>query len=251
MTATITLSCPQGIVLATDRKITYTDPDGNVVDYEPQLVDKIYRFSKVGAGASCWGLYWGHNFGSSTILEILKEFENTMVENKDDVNIISEKLKSYLQARFPEIKKQVGIHLAGYCRGSGDDLYPQLRHVFHETWNNPGEFVNENSNQEYHLENGTKRVYPYTPFISLFNGDNTVANMFFNFLPTVYPKRERQIILDLMNLDECIQLAKLIIRTSSDILGFLTEIDKKIEKPEVKGLMVAKITKQDGFQWVE
>ena len=248
MTATITLSCPEGIVLATDRRITYIDQDGNVRGLKDN-VNKIYPFSTVSVGASCWGLYCGRDFGSRTILEILKEFENTIVENSDDVNFISKKLKSYLQAQFPEIQSRVGIHLAGYCKGK-DDFYPQLRHVFHETWNNPGEFINENSNQEYHLENGTKRVYPYNPFIALFNGDNTVANMFFNFLPTIYPKRERKIILDLLNLNECIQLAKLIIRTSSDILGFLTEIDK-IEKPEVKGLLVAKITKRDGFQWIE
>ena len=245
MTATLTLSCPEGIVLATDRRITYVDHDGNVVGYKDNI-DKIYKFSKVPIGASYWGLA---SFNSRTILDHLKKFEDTKIESSDDVNSISEKLKRYLESLTPKIEKSMGIHLAGYCR-SGSDFYPQLRHVFHTAWHKPDEFTNENSNQEYHLEDGTKRVYSYEPFIALFNGDNAIANAFFNFLPNVYPKRKRQIILDLLSLDDSIRLAKLIIKTSGDILDFLFTIDQEKVIAGVRGLMVAKITKQDGFQWV-
>jgi len=246
MTATLTLSCPEGIVLATDRRATCVDHDGNIRGYEDNI-DKIYEFSKISIGASCWGLA---SFNSITILDHLKKFEDTMVETNDDVNTISDKLKRYLESLTPKIGKSMGIHLAGYCR-SGSDLYPQLRHVFHVAWHKLGEFTNENSNQEYHLEDGTKRVYDYEPFIALFNGDNAIANAFFNFVPNVYPKRKRQIILDLLSLNDSMRLAKLIINTSGDILDFLFTIDQEKVIAGVRGLMVAKITKQDGFQWVE
>lgn len=246
MTATITLSCPEGIVLATDQRITYVDQNGNILGYEDNI-DKIFEFSKVPIGASYWGLA---SFSSGTILEHLKNFEDKNVESKDDVNSVSEKLVSYLEGLTPKIVKSMGIHLAGYCR-SDSDFHPQLRHVFRIAWHKHGEFTNEDSNKEYHLEDGTKRIYSYEPFIALFNGDNAIANAFFNFLPKVYPKRKRQVILDLLGLDDSIRFAKLIIRTSGEILDFLFTVDQKKVIPGVRGLMVAKITKEKGFQWVE
>lgn len=246
MTATLTLSCSEGIVLAADRRITLVDGNGNVSGYEDN-VDKIFKFSALPIGASYWGLA---SFGSDTILDRLDKFEKTQVTCNDDVNTVSEKLKRYLESFTPKIEGSMGIHLAGFCR-NGNNVYPQLRHVFHVSWHRIGEFTNENSNQEYHLPDGTKRSFKYDPFIALFNGDNAIANAFFNFLPVIYPSRRRQIILDLLGLDEGVRLAKLIIKTSGDILDFLFSLDQKKVITGVRGLMVAKITQKNGFEWVE
>jgi hypothetical protein len=53
-----------------------------------------------------------------------------------------------------------------------------------------------------------------------------------------------------LNLDECIELARLTILTSGNILNLLTEMDKKITQKEVKDLMLAKITKNNGFEFI-
>jgi len=247
MTSTLTLSCPEGIVLATDCRITLVDQDGNISGYKDGI-DKIYQFSKSVIGMSYWGLA---SFSSATILQHLKKFETSQVTEKDNVHSISEKLKSYLEGLVPKIDQGVGIHVAGYCVGENGKLYPQIRHVFHVSWHKPGQFTNENSNEEYHLQDGTKRTHPYDPFIALFNGDNAIANSFFNFVPNVFPKRRRQIILDLLTINQAIDLAKLTIRTSGEILDFLYTIDKEKAIPTVRGLQIAKITKEKGFSWVQ
>jgi hypothetical protein len=234
------------MVLATDRRITSIDESGNVLGYRDN-VDKIFRFSKSQIGVSYWGLA---SFGSDAMLDRLKDFEKTKVDSKDDVNVVSEKLAGYLEGFTPKIETSMGLHVAGYCRNKGD-MYPQLRHVFHVKWHNPGQFTNENSNQEYHLPDGKKCSHKYDPFVALFNGDNTIANALFNFLPEIYPSRKQQIILDLLSLDESINLARLIIGASASILDFLFTLDQKRPIKAVRGVMIAKITKNEGFEWVE
>jgi len=235
------MSCPEGIVLAADRRIIFP---GNIFDD----IDKIYEFSTVQVGGSYWGLA---TISGRSVLDHLSEFERTSIRSGDDVNSISEKLKSYLENLSPKIKQPMGIHVAGYCKELGGELYPQLRHIFHVSWHRDGEFTNEDSNREYHLENGTRISHAYEPFIALFNGDYAVANALFLFLPTLSSKSRRQIILDLLSLAECIGLARLIIHTSSDILNYLFTLygEKAIEA--VYGINIATITKEDGFRWIE
>jgi len=246
MTATLTLSCSEGIVLAADRRITLVDGYGNISGFKDN-VDKIFKFSALPIGASYWGLA---SFGSDTMLDRLAAFEKKQVTCNDNVDTVSEKLEKYLESFDPKIENSMGVHLAGFCR-SGDDVYPQLRHVFHVSWHRNGEFTNENSNQEYYEPDGTKRSFKYDPFVALFNGDNAISNAFFKFLPVVYPSRRRQIILDLLSLDEGVRFAKLVINTSGGVLDFLFTLDQKKVIPGVRGLMVAKITDKSGFEWVE
>lgn len=252
MTAIITASCPYGIVMAADCRITNIDQNGNVISADPNPVEKIINFKKTNVGASYWGYYRGDGFPSGkTIRQILTEFDDSMVTEGDDVDIISEKLMDYFEKNFPKFDKRLGVHLAGYCKNNGDFI-PIIRHIFHEKWNKPGEFVNESSNEQYY-KNGELIKYPYKPFHSLFNGDNTIANLFFEFLPTIYPHRKRQIVLDSLDLDACIELAKLIVLTSSKILDFMTEVDEIIipNHKEVEGLTIAKITKDEGFEFIK
>ena len=50
---------------------------------------------------------------------------------------------------------------------------------------------------------------------------------------------------------ESVKLAKLTILTSSKILDFMTEMDKRITVKDVEGLRVATITKDEGFKFYQ
>jgi hypothetical protein len=116
------------------------------------------------------------------MLDFLSNFESSALTKKDDVNSTAAKLKDQLSAITPKIAKRMGFHIAGYCMG--EEKYPQLRHVFHEHWHKEGEFTNENSNREYHLRDGSRLEYrSYEPFVARFNGENSVANALFSFIP--------------------------------------------------------------------
>lgn len=244
MTSTITLSCPDAIILASDRRCTIPYND---VNYEDN-VDKVFRISKLPIGVSFWGT---SSFGSMDISEHLKKFEKDFVDNTDNVDSIAQKLLNYFESIQPYIDKKMGLHIAGYCK-DGEEPYPQLRHVFHESWHQPGKFTNENSNQEYHLPTNGQRIlytHGYDPYIALYNGDRAIANAYFSFLPTIYPTK--RIILDKLNTDQCIGLAKLVITTTDKILDYMHTIDQTERIHGVKGLMIAKITTQKGFEWIE
>ena len=235
MTATITLSCPTGIIMATDRRCSYRK---GIKEYDfEENSDKLYLFSKVPIGVSCWG---AASLDSGTIIDYLETFEKQELENKDDVNSISKKLKKTLEELLPEIKESMGLHIAGYCF-DGKDNYPQIRHVFREFRLKQGQFVNEDSNREYHNKNGSIKQFNYDPFIALYNGDRAIAIAIFSYLHKIYPNKQR-IILDKLNLMQCADLAKLIINLSGEILNYLTTLDTSVPVKAVKGLMLAEIT---------
>ena len=50
---------------------------------------------------------------------------------------------------------------------------------------------------------------------------------------------------------ESVKLAKLTILTSSKILDFMTEMDKRITVKDVEGLRVATITKDESFKFYQ
>ena len=244
MTATITLSCPEGIVMATDKRCTI--PKG-FDDYDfKDNVNKIFAFSKIPIGISCWGLA---SFNSGTILDFLSKFESEKIVGNEDVNAVSEKLKTYVESNYSEVEIGMGFHIAGYCT-NGKEKYPQIRHIFHGTWNGAGIFTNEDSNCEYHsLKDGTKTTFAYDPFIALFNGERAIANAFFAYLPKIYPKNT-QIALVKLNLKQTIRLATIVINTSAEMLDFLYVYDHKIKPKAVAGLMVAQITPNEGFRMI-
>lgn len=241
MTSTITLSCPSGIVLAADTRITYLDSNGQIQSFKDD-VKKLFYFSESKVAGSYWGLA---ELNSKSMLEFLADFESSLTE-KDDVNSVSKKLASQLRIVKPPVSRRMGIHLVGYC--GHDEVYPQLRHVFHTDWHKDGEFTDEDSNTEYYLPNGARvQNRLYNPFIARFNGDNRVANALFSLIPTLTGE---YIILDRLDLSECIRLAKLIVWTAEELLNFYFAKDGGRVRPVVKGLTVGALTKED-FRWIE
>lgn len=250
MTCIITITSPEGIVLGADKRISRQLETGK---WEFQDRVKTYGFLKHNVAASYWGKATLPFEGQEVYVDdFLALFEKHFVEPTDDVNTISEKISSYLGALQPKIAARTGIHFSGYCREK-DKIYPVLRHVFHESWNPPGEFVNEYSNKEAFDFDGNKMVYDYDPWIAVFNGDPFVPRAFFNFFGSTPFGLDRYIIIDLLNLKKCLGLARLIVCTASEIIKYTYQTEGIFAKdPQVvAGVSLATITKEKGFEWVE
>jgi hypothetical protein len=253
VTSTVTLLCPEGIVMATDSRETTRDRFTGDMMRTRDDVRKIYRVKKqTNIGISCWGLaeIRFQNGTRKDILPYLKEFDNTLVAVGDTVDIIAGKLKGHMENIRPPVEDRMGLHVAGFVC-SEDHRIPCLRHVFHSDWHEPGIFSNEDCHKEYHLPNGdsiifqTRKDYP-----PLFNGDNLIANALFNYAPKIRPYYD--IVPDLLSLQDCIDLAKLIVSTSIDRLNYFFDITQFKKVPQIVGgrVKMAKITENQGFEWV-
>lgn len=173
-------------------------------------VRKVYFFNGLNIGLSYWGLA---EFGEKQMIQVLEEFERTQISKKDDVDSIADKLKSFFEKFVPELYISMGMHLAGY-----KDKIPRLHHVFHEGWHGKGQFTNEDCHKEYHFPSGDKVLYrDYKEYPVLFNGDNLIANALFNYIPRI---QDCMIFPKYLQLDDCVDLAKLIISTSINRLNY-------------------------------
>lgn len=244
MTSTVTLLCPEGIVLGADMRITKIDPHTHqILDYKDG-VKKIYRVKKnTQVGISYWGLA---EYRNKKILQHLKDFDRLSVKKDDTVDDIANRLKEYLENVTPSIDCRMGLHVAGYKDG-----VPRLRHVFHWNWHDPGKFTNEDCHIEYHRPNGNKVSYRIRKdYPALFNGDNLIANALFNYAPRIQPYYD--IVPHLLSLKDCIDLAKLIISVSTQRLNYYFDQRRfqKIPPTVGGGITIAKITRNQGFKWV-
>lgn len=233
--------------MATDSLITYVNPTTNQITRYDDNIKKIYHVSKVNLGISYWGLA---EIRGKPLLGFLAEFEESFVDKADTIDEVAEKFKNHLQNVEPKIQVRMGLHLAGYVKKE-KNYTPRLRHVFHEIWHNAGDFTDENCHIEYHL-NGKRVPFPsYFPYPPLFNGDNAIANCLFNFIPNM-TKGRQQIRTELLTLDECLELAELIVGVSIQRLNYYVNPQLgKIPKTVGGKIYIAKITPAKGFEWVK
>jgi len=237
MTSTFTISCPHGIVMAADSRITLqgVTQDG---------ITKIYAMTAKPIGISYWGFV---GFNDMTVLEHLLNFETSHVIGADTVDEIAEKLKAYLENINPPISESGGFHLAECIQNQSY----RLRHVFHEAWHSVGEFTNENCHTEYHDQFGNKILFRHTkPYPVLFNGDNFVANALFNYAPMV--DKRFSIRPDRLSIEEAIDLSKLILNWAIGRLTFYFGPNQRRALRTTGGKpLIAKITCQSGFEWIQ
>lgn len=243
MTSTITIVCPEGIVLGADKYITYPmKPDRSIFSHE--CAEKIF-LTKTNVGISYWGLA---TYGSKKGIDFLKEFDENDLDFNDSVDEIASKLKEKLEAVTPKIERRCGFHIAGYSKST---KIPKLRHVFHENWHDAGQFTNEDCHKEFHTKNGNKVVYRYERDCPvLFNGDNFIANALFNIARLTRP--DIRIIPRRLSLKECIELVDLIINTSINRLDYYFDLNKykKIE-PDVGGGISILVIKDGEPEWIK
>lgn len=252
MTTTISLLCPQGIVLATDTRESIRNPFNGEIEINRDGVEKIIQLSNSdNVGISCWGLAEVEEEGQQKkdIIPFLNEFNATITKG-DNVDAVAEKLKNRMEQALPTLDIGMGFHVAGYVQSDGHKV-PRLRHVFH-SWQKPGKFTNENSHNEYHLPNGDKVTYQVAKeYPVLFNGDNLIANALFNYAP--YIKPYFRIISHLLSLDDCIDLAKLVVSTSISRLNYYFDIRQYKKIPPIVGgsARIVTITEDGKFNWIQ
>lgn len=233
--------------MAADSAMTEVYPRTNAILKITPNVRKIYHVSKANLGISCWGLAKIQN---KLILDFLAEFEESSIDKTDTIDEVAEKLKNHLQNVTPKIQLTMGLHLAGYVKKE-KKYVSQLRHIFHERWHNSGDFTNENCHEEYH-QNGTRIPFSsYFSYPTLFNGDNAIANCLFNYIPSVTGGRQ-MIRTESLTLDECLELAELVVGTSIQRLNYYVDPQlRRIPKTVAGKIFIAKITPANGFEWIK
>jgi hypothetical protein len=233
--------------MAADSAATKRDLATNEITEIVPNFRKIYHISKTNFGISCWGL---GTIQEKSVLDFLAEFEESSVEKTDSLDQVAGKLSDCLRNITPNIHERMGLHLAGYLRKE-DENVPQLRHIFHERWHRDGEFVCENCHIESLSEKERIEFPSYIPYPPLFNGDNAIANCLVNFIPYMTQGRQR-IEPASLTLEECIELAELVVGTSIQRLNYFVDSEfRKIPKTVGGKVLIAKITPTEGFEWVK
>jgi hypothetical protein len=247
LTSTLTILCPQGIVMAADSVATKRNPHSNEIEeYIPDF-QKIYKISKTNFGVSCWGL---GKIGDKTMSEFLTQFEESSVSSTDTLDQVAEKLTTLLSTALPTNQYRMGLHLAGYVTNE-DKRIPQLRHIFHETWHKDGQFVCENCHKESLAEGARIEFYNNVPYLALFNGDNTVANCLFIFIPAM-TKHQQKIQPASLTIKECLELAEMVVGVAIQRLHYYVDTEyRKVPKTVGGKVVIAKITPSNGFEWVK
>ena len=233
--------------MAADSVATIRNQFSGEVEKIIPNIQKIYGFSKVGFGTSFWGL---GTIQGKPLLDFLAYFEEKEVEKTDTLDQVAEKLTNALRKALPKNTDRMGLHLAGYAKTKSGNV-PQLRHIFHEEWHSAGEFVCENCHKESLGEIGQTIFRDYRPYPPLFNGDNAIANCLINFIPAMTQQNQR-IQPASLNLDECIDLADLVVGVSIQRLNYYVDPEyRKVPKTVGGTVYIAKITQAKGFEWVK
>ncbi len=168
---------------------------------------------------------------------------------------ITQNLTNFFEIIASGVYISMGMHLAGY-----KDKTPKLHHIFHEGWYGKGQFTNEDCHKEYHFPSGDKVLYKdYNKYPILFNGDNLIANVLLNYIPRI---QGCMIFPEQLKLDDCTNLAEMIISTSINRLNYYfsplmkhNKIPKTIAYPiyittinQERGLKTIKIMKKNQYK---
>lgn len=247
MTSTFTILCPYGIVLGADSAVTTRNPLTGKVDGIKTGFRKVGSISYNRFGFSCWGL---GKINSQLLTEFLEDlYKETF--SSDTIDKVANNISISLSNITPSISNRIGIHLAGYCSNNRGVPAPQLRHIFHESWHNPGQFVVENCHAESLTANGRVAFANYEPYPVLFNGDNTVANCLVNFIP-IMTNKSQQIIPGALKLSECENLTELVVGIAIQRLNYYVDPNYALIDKTVGGkVTMARIIKNKGFEWIK
>lgn len=140
MSVITTVFIPEGIVMATDSRITGETryENGNIDRYTiSDNGQKVFLLSKRIAGISVCGTM---EIVGQTIADFIREFEITNVKPDDTIKQIAESLKSFVHQKEADIN--IIFHIAGYdgdeqkiYRVNGDLVQLNEGNVYGASWN--------------------------------------------------------------------------------------------------------------------
>lgn len=232
LTIVLTISSPQGIVMAADRKITRIE-NGTIEDLGVR--DKLIILDEHQIAVAYWGLA---TLNRVRITDHIDSIRASMLDSGEQitVNTFAEEMMEYFQQFSPPTS--MGFHIAGYL-----DNNPQIRHVFHVDWHGLNEFTNEDSNVESHNQ-GIRRPHTrsedYIPYLSLFNGDNTIIQSLLLSIPAFHGS-PYTLDYERFSLAETEELVKLLTSLTIYLPRFLRGY-RRVGRPCGNGLDIVKIT---------
>ncbi len=131
MSLIVTVYVPSGILMASDSRQTIsvqkTDPQGNMSPPIPivssDFAYKTFLLDRQQVGIS--------NFGEAFLGRIptdahLKQFEEEILSDRDDVESVASKMLNFFKSKFPEA--DTSFHIAGYKK-RGKISEPYIYHV--------------------------------------------------------------------------------------------------------------------------
>lgn len=233
MTIVLTISSPEGIVMAADRRITQIQ---NRTIRNVDERDKLIVLGDCRIAVAYWGLA---TLNGNRITDHIESVKNSMEDCEDQITVdaFAERITEYFQEFNPPTA--MGFHIAGYLGNN-----PKIRHVFHQDWHDTNEFTNEETNIEFHDHQGNRRPHTpsedYIPFLSLFNGDNVIVQSLLLSIPGFHGS-PYTLDLEKFSLNETVELVKLLTSVTIYLPQFLRGY-RQVGRTCGNGLDVVKIT---------
>ena len=160
MSVIATVFIPEGIVMASDSRITGTRilNNENIIINEVYTISdngqKVFLLSKRPFGISVCGAM---EIVGQTIADFIREFEITHVKSEDTVQQVAESLKSFVHQKEADVN--IVFHIAGYddelqkiYRINGDTIQLNENHKYGANWDGDINYLTD-------LVNGNTPMY--------------------------------------------------------------------------------------------
>ena len=219
--------------MAADRKITRIE-NRTIRDVGER--DKLVVLDEHGIAIAYWGLA---TLNRIRMTDHIDSVRLSMLDRGEQITVdtFAERITEYFQEFNPP--EAMGFHIAGYLGNN-----PRIRHVFHEDWHDQNEFTNEETNIEFHDQEGNRHPHTqsedYIPYLSLFNGDNVIVQSLLLSIPGFYGS-SYAVDLGRLSLSETVEIVKLLSSLTIYLPRFLRGY-RQVGRICGNGLDVATIT---------
>lgn len=231
MSFVITVYVPTGIVMASDSRQSITieakAPDGTplpkIETVSSDFVYKTFLLEKQQVGINSYG---DTLLGKTTIDSHIKRFSEEMVDDKDDVTIVVDKLIKFFRRHFP--KADTSFHVAGFKKKDRKSIPHVFRcHVGKNTIERPN-------------------VAPKTDNVIYGASWGGQADVISSLIQPTPGQPKAPIIWDAMTIQDAIDFAIYAVRTTIDTMHFQAR-SKNVGGP----VDVLLITPDEPARWIQ
>lgn len=231
MSFVITVYVPTGIVMASDSRQSITieakAPDGTplpkIETVSSDFVYKTFLLEKQQVGINSYG---DTLLGKTTIDSHIKRFSEEMVDDKDDVTIVVDKLIKFFRRHFP--KADTSFHVAGFKKKDRKSIPHVFRcHVGKNTIERPN-------------------VAPKTDNVKYGASWGGQADVISSLIQPTPGQPKAPIIWDAMTIQDAIDFAIYAVRTTIDTMHFQAR-SKNVGGP----VDVLLITPDEPARWIQ